>query len=95
MYDPVDESNYIEVLILSRLAEESGYLPPEIDLDDRIVDLVDSADYAVIINIERDLNIKISNEDWFNVVTVRDAIELVKAHVQRLDEDLERVKPCW
>ena len=87
MYDPVDESNYIEVLVLSRLAEESGYLLPEIDLDDRIVDLVDSADYAVIINIERDLNIKISNEDWFNVVTVRDAIELVKAHVQRLDED--------
>ena len=87
MYDPVDESNYIEVLVLSRFAEESGDLPPEIDLDDRIVDLVDSADYAVIINIERDLNIKISNKDWFNVVTVRDAIELVKAHVQRLDED--------
>ena len=87
MYDPVDESNYIEVLVLSRLAEESGYLPFEIDLDDRIVDLVDSADYAVILNIERDLNIKISNEDWFNAVTVRDTIELVKAHVQRLDED--------
>ena len=87
MYDPVDESNYIEVLVLSRFAEESGDLPPEIDLDDRIIDLVDSADYGVIINIERDLNIKISNEDWFNVVTVRDAIELVKAHVQRLDED--------
>lgn len=87
MYDPVDESNYIEVLVLSRFAEESGDLPPEIDLDDRIIDLVDSADYGFIINIERDLNIKISNEDWFNVVTVRDAIELVKAHVQRLDED--------
>ncbi|MBE9041601.1 hypothetical protein IQ235_12500 [Oscillatoriales cyanobacterium LEGE 11467] len=80
-YNPIDENNYIEVLVLSRLAELDGDLLREIELDDRIIDIVDSADYAFAINLERDLGIKITNEDWFKMVTVRDAIELIKSRI--------------
>jgi hypothetical protein len=47
---------------------------------DVILDDLASHDDDVIAILERDLNLKISEEEWLSVLTVQDAINLVKKH---------------
>ena len=87
MENSVNESNYIEVLVLSYLVEASGELLREIDLDTRLSDFFGSLDdVEFIMNIEQDLGIETTEKDWKDIVTVRDAIELFKNRTNERSE---------